>query len=498
MRNTLRFDFPEVDARRAAAEAAQRRRDERAQSLAQERYHRLLQEWERQADEARGVLAQFKEALALLEVPEQDAAADGGVEWEDVGTEEAQGAIRTSGADGLAAYAAEVEPSIPSELARTGTHASVNSGDMDVVIETVDGLYKLVCTNLLPRTQEALRTIVSAEAGVPGQPAYAQRERLLRAATELKTELTSAKEGYEASQLHLRALAAAQARRQGDVPGGDLEPAGPSGSRPEQPAELGEHNPYHFIKDPAAPQKNTLQRRMLKAPSTAKPRARPPGDAATSSLPASVRATLAARAPVLPAGAFVRVWDSSAPPMYVSNHGMEVANHWGPVDVHQELPQERIDELFLYAASDRVPQATGHAANNSQATSTSRVANRNRHNEAGTSGVTLQGRELGLLGGVMFETGRAQRAAERAYNDAIIAGATADERLAQDMQQAEMGGDGSGRANGKKRGPKRIPVKERLRKRLLTGRAMAVAQNDLAAMERDRLQEKSNNRWENK
>lgn len=37
---------------------------------------------------------------------------------------------------------------------------------------------------------------------------------------------------------------------------------------------------------------------------------------------------------MLPGGLYTHYWDTNGAPVYVSGHGLEVSNHWGPVDVH--------------------------------------------------------------------------------------------------------------------------------------------------------------------
>ncbi len=38
---------------------------------------------------------------------------------------------------------------------------------------------------------------------------------------------------------------------------------------------------------------------------------------------------------MLPGGMYTTFWETNATPYYFNSNGMEIANHWGPVDVHQ-------------------------------------------------------------------------------------------------------------------------------------------------------------------
>ncbi len=107
-------------------------------------------------------------------------------------------------------------------------------------------------------------------------------------------------------------------------------------------------NPMTLIRDPTMPRE-----RPKASGSTAK---RASGSSARDGLSGLSAADerkrallekLAAVAPVVPAGGFAGVWDSSAQTTAMLGQTMEVANHWGPVDVTKELPEDRLDALFL-------------------------------------------------------------------------------------------------------------------------------------------------------
>jgi len=67
LKNTLKFQFPEIDARRAAQEVEQRRQEETSRHLAQQRYQQLLEEWSQKYSETKSLLQQFTEAFAIVE-----------------------------------------------------------------------------------------------------------------------------------------------------------------------------------------------------------------------------------------------------------------------------------------------------------------------------------------------------------------------------------------------------------------------------------------------
>jgi hypothetical protein len=536
LKHTLRLRFPEVDARRAAAAAEEAARQARAQQGAQARYARLLEEWPRQVEEARSVLRQMGEAFALLEELDRQAAAaaaaaaarqGGGEEeegWEDVaadGTAEIE-------ADGLSAYAADdgaaAAGSAAGDDAAAAAAAPPGPCPSDAVVETLAGLHKLLISQALPAVQAALRTAVRAEVGAPGEAAHAQRERLLRAATDLKAELAAAGERYAAAQLDLTALVQAQQRRaeerraaelvgalfgsdsEGEGGGTAAAAAAGAGARQLDPAPSRQQQ-RQPMRDPAAP-------RQQPAPPAAsgseppRPRAAQPGGAAAaaaagSRLPDHVRRSLAARAPVLPSGPYARVWDSGSAPMYVSGHALDVDNHWGPVDVTQELPEGRVDEMFLVAAGRRdAPPGQGQAGGGATSVPPGRAPrprpqpSAKAQRPAAAAAEAAAGPSAAPASLAFAAGGSEARAAERAYNEAVIGGGNADEQLARALQAAEGGAPG-----GKKKRERQVarpPVRERLQKKLLTGAAAAAAAQDAAAGERERERERFTNRWENK
>ena len=64
------------------------------------------------------------------------------------------------------------------------------------------------------------------------------------------------------------------------------------------------------------------------------------------------------QAPAVPTGAHLAYWDSGKTRTLVNARGMELGNHWGPVDAHTELPEERLAELFgLHSTYYEPPKA---------------------------------------------------------------------------------------------------------------------------------------------
>ena len=185
---------------------------------------------------------------------------------------------------------------------------------------------------------------------------------VLQEAVELNAALVTACSAYE-KRLGDTVRQAQEKKKQSEKPSG----AGGSGAGDEltsrekasqkrhHPSPMPSINPMKLIRDPTMPRERPRPRK-----------ARPDGipDASTDNArdrnKDSVLKKLAAVAPVVPASGFAGVWDSNAPTTAVLGQTMEVANHWGPVDVTKELPKDRLDALFLIDQT-KIKYGTDHA-----------------------------------------------------------------------------------------------------------------------------------------
>lgn len=99
---------------------------------------------------------------------------------------------------------------------------------------------------------------------------------------------------------------------------------------------------------------------------------------------------------------------------------MEIANHWGPVDAHKELPPERLEELFMYMPERRQGGGLPSAHNLVHDAGAGPSAGiTHRHRQQPPPAAAPASLSSTVLAGVVG-SGTAQRAQERAYNEAII------------------------------------------------------------------------------
>lgn len=210
-----------------------------------------------------------------------------------------------------------------------------------------------------------------------------------------------------------------------------------------------------------------------------------------------------------------------------------------------ELPQERVDEMFMIAMPSRPTQQQQQATQQKQQIQQqqgSQQQQKQRHesgNKRPSSAAAAAARGLpaaspaGILQALSGAAGssqprsqaqpqplasseaataeqpgesdqraakRARRAQERAYNESVIAGAAnPDEQLARQLQEAEQqaaaaaadgGGRGRGRGQGRQGRGKKMGVKDRLAQKLLRGAVVAAAGAESARAEGEARRDK--------
>lgn len=170
MKDTLQYQLPEVATRAAAAEAERVAREQRQRQQLHARLEALLGggEWREGASTARQLLREMEECFAILDEQaaaeaaaaeqrqhQQDQAEEAeGLQWEDV-AEDAAAAGLAAG-EGLAAYAATDEAAEQEAAAVAAAAAAAEAGtgaEMEVVLETLAGLYRQLTNRTLPQVQ---------------------------------------------------------------------------------------------------------------------------------------------------------------------------------------------------------------------------------------------------------------------------------------------------------------------------------------------------------
>ncbi|CAL8464282.1 g3817 [Coccomyxa elongata] len=389
LKDVLKMKFPELRARAAAAEAERRQREARAQQLLQAKYRRLANNFDAGAAEIQSALDQVQRCFDLLRgdsapaqppAQPQSAAPESVMdeeEWEDIDA----GKDEVDDGEGLADYGGEAPEELLESAAAYSGMAGLGRAPDPAVLENLHALQRELVNRHLPTLQEWLRIIVKAEVGEAGLEEHARREGLLRAAIELRSRITLAQDRYGV----LRSLLPEQTHiilpvDKGKAPaaepvsngvamtelfGTDSDEDAPAGGVPSKPAPTAKSGgASSSAGGPAAATSSrgaTIGDRNKAAgrggaANGALRRASSQHRQRESKLPEDVRRALAAQAPKLPAGANLHYWDSvDEENALVNMRGMELQNHWGPVNANATLPLERISQLFGTVASYYAP-----------------------------------------------------------------------------------------------------------------------------------------------
>ncbi|KAK9825982.1 hypothetical protein WJX74_003112 [Apatococcus lobatus] len=540
LKHTLNFRFPELRARAATAEADNRAREARARQLVEDKYQRIQAEFPAFLRATTGLLAQQDRCLQLLQGKESpaiqlahgpdNAEGDGADEWEDIGAP-----LNPPGEtdrEGLSAYA---DQALPDELLGIGQALQICVRDQSV-IEALHGLHRELQGATLATLQDWLRNLVKVDAGPVGGPPYAIKEHLLRSALELRGRLTAAGERFAEAESQLKVTDAfghpdlhasisiasspvfMQSSHQEPAreSGGNLK--GTSSRHNGSTNSLGEAWPSFADSDteddaplgarqqPAARLPISVDASLAAAQDVVRVQASQacaagkagPGSK-NGALPDSIKEQLLKQAPVIPGGSHLAYWDSDKAGAMVDSRALEISNHWGPVDAQAELPAERLSELFGTVASYVTPliRQVGPAAPSSV------PMRRSQAIAARTSTLLPSQPEISSH---LAQTGqdearqqpaasnrRAQRAADRAHNNAVLSAAGTDEQIAHSLARDEAQ-ETNQAAERKVRGTKRkMSVRERLAKKLLSGRSVERAQEEQGAVEDEQIRDRNAN-----
>ncbi|KAK9789555.1 hypothetical protein WJX73_002923 [Symbiochloris irregularis] len=505
LKDVLQYNFPEIRARAAAAEAEARSQQERAQALAQEKYDRLSLTFELALEELLAPVTELEAAFAVMQgcdaqpAPAAELASpeDDGNDWEDV---QADGGVPAADAptEGLSAYA---HAPMPSHLLSSSSAPLVNTDP--ALLETATGLVKQLQTHSLPLVKEWLKFISKASAGEQGSLQSRRHNTITQQSIAARSRISDALAKYTSMAPDLEAATEASARAgHGDQPASADAGANAPGDAiaAEQPAQLDdqpsiEEAVFGASDDDKAGQSdsdsdsdlddlidmlNAGRKAKAKATSIRAPEAPVQGPAGASNLSSGVKAKLLAQAPAVPSGSHLAYWDSDKARALVNARGMELSNHWGPVDAHKELSDETIASFFSQRASYYVPPSREQAA---QAKSGAEPAK-------SASQMPPQSTEASVPSQTKMAPKRAQ---DRAHNAAIL-GQLGDEDLARNVDadaKDSKGGRGA-RAGTKRPAP---PIRARLAKKLLSAKGTNRALGEILHVEGERQREQDSQKW---
>lgn len=518
LKNTLQYRMPQIAQSSSLDQEEHANREARSQQILRKQFEDLRESWQDLVADIKSLLLQFEEAFDLWEeslrhLQSDSATVDETLRWCDcdVNLDSSQCHIATGimseEEEGLTNYEVistpddDDRPSIK-HMATLNAN-SVLQGDVatnqpvdPAIVESLGDLYRLMTSRAMPTIQNALHIAVKIETN--DSSLEAEKIRVLREATVVRTDLMAACEKYRLSGLqvgtHLSGSTGHSCPQDAcsrDQRHGYFSNVEESALEFLKSSEVGTKATY-WIRDPAAPEFRWEMKREDNQSPAAFPAASRGREAVLTeretkdrgseyALSEDTRKRLVARAPVLPAGPYVRVWDTDGNgPLFMSNHGMELSNHWGPVDVHTQMPKDREEELFLLHWDDR-GKGLKTKSETRRDLHAFRTAGPSRRTGTSGGGVT-QGKELLLRHQSDSSSNKfSQRQMERLYNDAVIS----SNAVQQDSMPHQCG---QSKASMSKRNGKSNPVapRERLRRKLLSGKALAKTRNDIDGTEVER------------
>lgn len=228
-----------------------------------------------------------------------------------------------------------------------------------------------------------------------------------------------------------------------------------------------------------------------------------------SAIPEDIKRALLAKAPVVAHGNDLVYWDSNNARALVNARGMEYQNHWGAHDPDVELPSQQLNAFFGTRAEYWTPSAKSQAPQGRPQQPPGHPSGHSKHsagqlhNQAGPARAAQRqaGQETAVPSAASRSENpagnvRAQRAADRAHNEAVIA--STDEQVAQALADEEAQAaikSSSQKGRGTKRKPQPT-VRERLAKKLLSGKARGQTLGEVESAADERFQEVNSNRWQ--
>ena len=488
LKRCFRNGLPEIDQRASQRETEARQWHTRTQNLLASHFLQLRESWTDTSHEIAGLLREFSEAFDLVHEANKRMAVDEDIDWQDMewetnvtarsrrvpvedSTLEEEGLTDYSNGNQLFHVSSSNHSCVEQ---RVQHYSSIEPAILNALIDT----YRVISCRALPKLQRALRILSRVEIT---DDLERERTQMLREATELRARLTSAEQKYNECGIDESFY-----RKKNNDPGENIEGAAedhievdfkrnPQNSTSEAQNQKA---PRYALHDPAAPSQDISSR---------KPKYSDRKSGKKSLISAELRRTLAAQAPVLPMGLYASVWDTDAEKrVYISNSAMEVSNHWGPVDVHAQLPKERLDDLFLVNVDANTKKTQYSTTKITEGTRKQLLETKNGNTQALETNLErakrmlLQQNDLRKTGG---QPKQKRKELERNYNDLVIGSSNVfyESQTPRSIASTEKKPKTLGN---------RTSSKKKMTRKLLSGKALSSVREDANDIEHDKWRNK--------
>ncbi|XP_057778630.1 UV-stimulated scaffold protein A homolog [Salvia miltiorrhiza] len=311
LKNTLRFQFPNLQANAARIQQERREREMRTRDILLKKFESLKANFSSIKEEIQINIDEIDECLGILRMKDDD------MQFDPVDNEEME-EFRNS----------ELHQ-IRLDSLREAKKVREDS-ENEVVIDALREFYKVLVTKHLTAVQEWISVLIRVEVAD-----LSFRDSALKNLIDIRNLIQSTKRKCEESGCELRKIVNAEEEEiweEGIVETFDKGKVGPSCSKT---AEAPSTSTAHSTRDAKRATKlsNVTEKRNARSSESNKD---------------PVRSELLAEAPVLEWGSFLDRWGPNED-VLANQRGLDVEGHWGRVDQDAVIPAEKIAELNMRA-----------------------------------------------------------------------------------------------------------------------------------------------------
>ncbi|MBA0611095.1 hypothetical protein Godav_011804 [Gossypium davidsonii] len=336
LKNTLRFQFPNLQETAARIERERRERERRTREILQNKFETLKTNFSSVKEEIQATVDEIGECLDIVRTKEEGVPH-----------------VLLDDEDFVEFRSSELRQ-IRLDSLKEGEKVHENS-DNKVVFDALRELYKLLVTKHLVSVQEWISLLVRVEVAD-----NRSRDSMLKELIDIRNSLMSVKKDCEESGCTLPKTVNKNEEEEEDFweEGNFGLTENGSTTEPEKRREVHSSNiekKSKSVEDRNSKKSNKQSGNLAKVSASCKLKAKDKECSSSkgkecSGSEKSVRSELLAEAPVLRWGSFMDNWGSvSNKDTLLNQKGLEFDNHWGRVDYDAVIPAEKIAELNLQA-----------------------------------------------------------------------------------------------------------------------------------------------------
>lgn len=336
LKNTLRFQFPNLQETAARIERERRERERRTKEILQNKFETLKMNFSSAKEEIQAAVDEIRECLDIVRTKEEGVPH-----------------VLLDDEDFVEFRSSELRQ-IRLDSLKEGEKVHENS-DNKVVFDALRELYKLLVTKHLVSVQEWISLLVRVEV-----TDNRSRDSMLKELIDIRNSLTSVKKDCEEFGCTLPKTVNKNQEEEEDFweEGNCGLTENGSTTEPEKRREVESSNiekKNRSVEDRNSKKSNKQSGNLAKVSATCKVKAKDKECSSSMGKESlgsekSVRSELLAEAPVLRWGSFMENWGSvSNKDTLLNQKGLELENHWGRVDYDAVIPAEKIAELNLQA-----------------------------------------------------------------------------------------------------------------------------------------------------